>query len=606
MCGIAGRSGSGRTDLETLHRTLRVLAHRGPDSSGMAVVERGPDHQTALLHTRLSIIDLDPRANQPMEYRGRTLVFNGEIYNYREVRSRLEDMGITFTTASDTEVLLKGIVVEGWRFLDDLEGMWAFALYDSNDGTVSLSRDRFGEKPLYTVSTPGGLAFASEIRALETLTGVKLAPNLDHVRRFLVTGYKSLYKVPETFLKGVTQVPPGSVMHITANGDVSVVRYWNPLLDQREVMSFDAAVQRTRAELCRSVELRLRADVPLAFSLSGGIDSVALASLARRELGAQVHGFTIMNTDPRYEERGLVSQTVEHLGIDHTWVALEASDFLPRLRSLISHRGEPLLTITSYVQSLLMREVSESGYRVVVGGSGADELFSGYYDHHLFYLAAIDENTRDQARAAWKERIGPIVRNPFLQDPERFVRDPHFRGHIYLDAARFNGLLTTPMDASFAEGIFDSDPLRNRMLNELFAESVPVLTHEEDLNAMTYSLENRSPFLDRSLAELAFRIPTELLIQRGYAKAVLRESVRGIAPDSVLDSSRKVGFNAPIADLLPLGDPSVVEEILSDSVIWDIVDRTKVAEVLSGHSSKNSESKFLFSLVSVKLFLDTL
>jgi asparagine synthase (glutamine-hydrolysing) len=605
MCGIAGRIGSGRTDLETLHQTLSALRHRGPDSSGLAVVEEGLDSQTALLHSRLSIIDLDPRSNQPMEYCGRTLVFNGEIYNYRELRSRLQGKGVTFTTGSDTEVLLKGIVSEGWKFLDQLEGMWAFALYDGDEGTVTLSRDRFGEKPLYTAQTPGGLMFASEIRVLETLVGSKFAPNFDHVRRFLVTGYKSLYKVPETFLSGVTQVPAGTVMQIASNGAVSVARYWNPRTGEREAMTFEAAVRRTREELCRSVELRLRADVPLAFSLSGGIDSVALASLARRELGAQVHGFTIMNTDPRYEERALVEQTVEHLGIDHTWIPLETEEFLPRLRSLIANRGEPLLTITSYVQSLLMREVSSNGYRVIVGGSGADELFSGYYDHHLFYLAAIDEASRVEARNAWRKQIGPIVRNPFLQDPDQFVHSPHFRGHIYLDAARFNDFLTSPIDAAFVEDASDSDPLRNRMLNELFAESVPVLTHEEDLNAMAYSLENRSPFLDRRLAEFTFSIPTELLIQNGYAKAVLRESVRGFAPDAVLDSSRKVGFNAPISDLLPLGDPKVVNEVLSDSLIWEIVDRTKVSALLANPLDTNSESKFLFSLVSAKLFLDT-
>ena len=596
----------GRTNLDTLHATLQALEHRGPDASGMAVMERGPDFQTALLHTRLSILDLDTRANQPMEYQGRTLVFNGEIYNYREVRARLKAKGVIFNTTSDSEVLLKGIVTEGWQFLDELEGMWAFALHDAADGTLSLSRDRFGEKPLYTFTTRGVLTFASEIRALGTLAGVRFTPNLDHVRRFLVTGYKSLCKVPQTFLNGVTQVPAGTVMRIAPDGGVSVARYWHPRIDERESMTFGDAVRRTREELCRSLELRLRADVPLAFSLSGGIDSVALASLARRELGEQVHGFTIMNTDPRYEERRLVSQTVEGLGIDHTWVRLDTTDFLPRLQSLISQRCEPVLTVTSYVQSLLMREVSESGYRVVVGGSGADELFSGYYDHHLFYLAAIDEASREAARSAWHEQIGPIVRNPFLQDPDRFVRNPTFRGHIYLDAARFNDLLLQPMDCAFVETTFASDPLRNRMLNELFHESVPVLMHEEDLNAMTYSLENRSPFLDRRLAEFASRIPTELLVQRGYAKAVLRESVRGVAPNPVLDNPRKVGFNAPILDLLPMHDSSLLHRILDDSPIWEIVDRAKVAQMLAHPSRQNSESKFLFSLISAKTFLDGL
>jgi asparagine synthase (glutamine-hydrolysing) len=336
------------------------------------------------------------------------------------------------------------------------------------------------------------------------------------------------------------------------------------------------------------------------------VDSVALASLAATVLGADVHGFTIMNTDPRYEERRLVEEAVRVLDIEHTWVPLSTSGFLERLQDLTTRRGEPLLTLSSYVQALLMDEIAAHGYRVVVGGIGADELFTGYFDHHLFYLASIDPEERSTARSWWEQRVRPIVRNPFLQDPETFIIDPEFRGHILLEADNFNSTLLEPIPVEFSETKYHGTLIRNRMLNELFHEAVPVLLHEEDLNAMHYSLENRSPFLDRRLMEFAFTIPTPLLMRHGYTKAVLREAVRGIAPDAVLDSPRKVGFNVPIGDLLPLTNPSVREAILEDSAIWDIVDRDIIAARLNRYQSTNSHSKFLFSLVSAKAFLDSL
>ena len=606
MCGIAGLMTRHGVSMLRVQRALEMLKHRGPDSTGYQLFLGADGVNTGLLHTRLRIIDLDVRSNQPMGIDGNWLVFNGEIYNYREVRDELLLEGVKFSTNSDTEVLLRGILRRGWSILDELEGMWAFAFYREDTGVLTLCRDRFGEKPLWIRRGEDGLSFASEVPVLEALSGVPNTPDLDHLRRFLVLGYKSLYKGQDTFITGVTQVPPGVLMRFDPSGDVSTTRYWTPSLSVQEGMSFEDAVSQTRDLLLRSVDLRLRADVPLAFSLSGGVDSVALASLAATGLGADVHGFTIMNTDPRYEERTLVEQAVRMLGIKHTWVPLSTSSFLERLRGLVATRGEPVLTLSSYVQALLMEQIGSCGYKVVVGGVGADELFTGYYDHHLLYLASVDPAIRSEALFWWEQRVRSTVRNPFLQNPDLFIDDPNFRGHITLGANTFNSALLEPVALEFDETLYHEALIRNRMLNELFHEAVPVLLHEEDLNAMHYSLENRSPFLDRELMEFAYSIPSRLLIRHGYTKAVLREAVRGSAPDAVLDSPRKVGFNVPIGDLLPLEDPSVRAAILEDSAIWDIVDRDVIAARLGGYQSTNSQSKFLFSLVSAKAFLDSL
>lgn len=351
----------------------------------------------------------------------------------------------------------------------------------------------------------------------------------------------------------------------------------------------------------------MRADVPLAFCMSGGVDSMALISIARNELGRDVHGFTIVNTDERYEESDMVEHGVQALGVRHTSIPVATDQFLPRLRSLVRQHDAPLYTITYYAHWLLMQAIHEHGYRISISGTAADELLTGYYDHHLLYLAAVSREPalHSASLAAWQEHVAPVVRNPLLQDPDRFVRDPGERGHIFLDADYFRVGLSQPFDESFTERDMAEVPLRNRMLNELFVECVPVILHEDDHNAMSFSIENRSPFLDRELFEFSQTIPTGHLVRDGKAKAVLREAMRGIAPDPIIDNRRKVGFNAPVLDFLDTSDPAVRDQILDPgSPVWEVVRREAVERVLAMDSLPNSRSKFLFNVVCTKLFLE--
>jgi asparagine synthase (glutamine-hydrolysing) len=200
--------------------------------------------------------------------------------------------------------------------------------------------------------------------------------------------------------------------------------------------------------------------------------------------------------------------------------------------------------------------------------------------------------------------VKPVVRNPFLSDPDLFAKDPEFRDHIYLDAAGFAQYLHEPWSEPFVETAYTRSVLRNRMANELFHEAVPVILHEDDLNAMYYSIENRSPFLDRALFEFSARIPTAHLMRDGYAKAVLRDAMRGIVPDEILDNRRKVGFNAPIFDFLNPADPDTRAALLAPSPIWDLVRRDKITELMDKAFLPNSQSKFLFYFLCSKLFLE--
>jgi asparagine synthase (glutamine-hydrolysing) len=607
MCGIAGYVGTRRLDESVVSASVGLLRQRGPDDSGVMRFDVSQGREVCLINRRLRILDLDARAAQPLGYNRCWITHNGELYNYIEVRRALSARGALFRTESDTEVLVAALAMEGRGVLDQCEGMWAFACYDERDRSLLLCRDRFGEKPLYLFRDATGLYFASETRALAALAGRRFAPNARQLKRYLVNGYKSLYKSGETFFEGVTELAPGSWLHVSADGQETRGRYWSPAIAPEPSMTYADAVLGTRHQLERAVSIRLRADVPLAFCLSGGVDSNAIAAIARRVCGYDVHAFTVVDPDPRYNEDALASTAARALDIRHTRVPVARDGFLDALRRQVAYHDAPVATISYFVHWQLMHRIADEGYRVSVSGTGADELFSGYYDHHLFHLAAIQDQgaALADAKRAWQTHIRPIVRNPFLSDPDRFVKTPSFRDHIYLDAEAFSGYLREPWQEAFAEEVHTSvDQLRNRMLNELLAESVPVILHEDDLNAMFYSIENRSPFLDRPLFDFAGTIPTRHLVQRGYAKAVLRDAVRDIVPAEIIDNRRKIGFNASIHSLIDTRDPAVRESLLADSPIFDIVKRDALAPLLDRTELPNSESKFLFYFINAKLFLE--
>ncbi|MDQ3336699.1 MAG: asparagine synthase (glutamine-hydrolyzing) [Myxococcota bacterium] len=598
MCGIAGYIGKREISSDRIEHTLELMRRRGPDQRAHKRFAT-PDGRTVdLLFSRLAIIDLDERSNQPLEVDGSWLVFNGELYNYLELKQQLDR---AWRTTSDSEVF--GAALRRWGTLpalDKTEGMYAFASYDPTTGSVVLGRDRFGEKPLYFVEDEHGITFGSEVKLLASLRGERLPIDPDHLKRYLVNGYKALYKQPRHFFRGLQELPAASAMTIDASGR-RTERFWTPTFEQDEAMSRDEAVAGVRERLIRSVELRLRADVPIAFCQSGGVDSSSLISIAKKQLGYNVHGFTIASADERYEESALVQQVVDELGLRHTSIPTDTAGFLPRLRELVRYHDAPVYTITYYAHWLLMEAIAKHGYRISVSGTAADELFTGYYDHFLAYLAVAGD---DAARAAWTEHVKPVVRNPFLSNPDLFVKDKSFRDHIYLDAEGFAQYLHAPWSEPFEETLYSSDVLRNRMANELFHEATPVILHEDDLNAMYYSIENRSPFLDRPLFEFSTRIPTRHLMRDGYAKSILRDAMRGIVPDPILDNRTKVGFNAPIFEFLDPNDAATRAELLAPSPIWDVVRKDKIVDLLDKAFLPNSQSKFLFYFLCSKLFLE--
>ena len=605
MCGIAGYFGTIELDPGRIENCLVLMRRRGPDYAAFFQHRSVSDQQVYLLHSRLSIIDLDERANQPFRIGSKTLVYNGELYNYLELKQQLAVRGCDFITESDTEVLLRTITEFGWQGLDKCEGMWAFAIYDESDGSLLLSRDRFGEKPLYLYQNSTGLYFGSEIKFIFALLGHKLDVNYAHLYRYMVNGYKSLYKVKDTFFKGVREFPPASVLFIDDAGFETEKLYWQPTIEQDDSLTYEEAVEGVQSALIGSVRLRLRADVPLAFCMSGGIDSNSLISIAKRVFNYDVHGFTIVNEDARYEEQTYVEHAVHELGIRHTPVQITPDRFLEKLIELVRQHDAPVYTISYYIHWLLMRCIAEHGYRISVSGTAADELLTGYYDHHNLYLYEIrDTPLLEPALTAWNKHIAPIVRNPFLKRPKLYFENPDFRSHIFLNNAEFAKYLGVDWGEDFTEVNYTDSLLRNRMLNELFHEVIPVILHEDDLNAMYYSIENRSPYLDRKLFEFCYRIPTQYLVQDGYAKVILRDAMADIVPDKILWNYRKVGFNAPTFSFLDVQDGTTRAWLLDNGPIFEHIHRPMIEQLIEQDYLPNSESKFLFYFLCAKVFLE--
>lgn len=609
MCGIAGSIGAAVPDERALRATLARLACRGPDARGTRTLPLGVG-RTTLVHTRLSIIDLDPRSDQPFALEHVTLAYNGELYNYRELRRDLEQRGHRFGTDSDTEVLARAYLEHGPDCVRDFEGMWAFALHDARSGTVLLSRDRFGEKPLHLLDDGDTLWFASDTGALAAIAGRRLDVDAEHIIRSVVNGHRSLHQTDATFHVGVRELPPATNLIVHADGTRSTIRWWKPVIAPDATMTFEEAVAGTRERLVSSVALRMRADVPLAFCLSGGVDSSSLVSIAAKVLGADVTTFSIVDVDPRYDERDNIAATLADTGSASHLIELQpGTDHLERLRRLVEAHDAPVATISYLVHAMLSEAIAASGHKVAISGTGADELFTGYFDHYLMHLAAV-HGTEDfaPALAAWQEHVAPVVRNPFLSDPMRFIVDPGFRDHVFLNRDVFRATLRDDVQSwwnePFRETHYTDELLRDRMLNELFHEVVRVILRQDDANSMASSIENRSPFLDTSLFTFAATIPTRLLIRDGYNKAVLREAVSGILDDRVRLSREKRGFNASITSLFDLSSSELREAFLGESRMFDWFERDRIARMLDADAFPNSTKKFLFSFLSAKTFVD--
>ena len=274
-------------------------------------------------------------------------------------------------------------------------------------------------------------------------------------------------------------------------------KYWKPEIEQDVNMSYSDAIEGTKHHhLFESVKLRLRSDVPIAFCLSGGIDSSSLVSIAKKQFNQEVVTFSIIDSDERYNELDNINETIKELKCEHFLIELNYKHILPKLKKLILYHDAPVSTISYLIHSLLSEQIKTNGFKVSISGTSADEIFTGYYDHFNLHLYEMrNHKSFNDHLENWKKFILPIVRNPFLRNPMLYFKDPFFRSHNHLNSEIFSSFLYKNFKIDFSEKIYSGSLLRNRMLNELLHEATPVLLNQDDLNSMMNSIENRSPFL---------------------------------------------------------------------------------------------------------------
>lgn len=570
---------------------LGRILHRGPDEQGYLV-----DGHAALGAVRLSIIDL-AHGSQPMSTPdGRWwLVFNGEAFNYKELRIDLADRGACFRTDCDTEVVLWGLVLEGPRFLEKINGQFALCLYDRSERRALLARDRLGERPLFYAEFDGGLLFASEVKAIASYPGFSCA--LDPVAiRDTMMGWSTL--PGETCFRGVKLLEPGTFARYE-NGELDAHAYWHtPIpgaLEGSPTKSLDDAVVEIREALTNSVRLRLRADLEVGAYVSGGIDSTITAGIAKGLLDTRLRTFSIRFRGGDFDEGDYQSLVHRQLGSDHTEIFIGAGDYEKAFQDVVYHAEMPLYRLAPIPMYLLARAVHERDLKVVLTGEGADEFFLGYdlYRELLVRQALEDEGLSDAERARWVEDLYPyldhfrsgnvagIVRffrgiSGRVDDPLYGHRARHSVGRFGTRLLRSDALRGAPayeerLAASVRRrhpGFDDFSMLEKAVVIESDTLlSGYLLSAQGDRMSSAHAVEARYPFIDHEVVAAASRLPVDHRLHEGRVeKYILKKAFSELIPGAIRDRP-KHPYRAPDADLMldpafghHLPEPEEVEE----------------------------------------------
>lgn len=580
MCGIAGyidRQGRAVSP-SVIEAMTDVIAHRGPDGSGHFF-----GHGFALGHRRLAILDLSEDGHQPMlaPKSSCVIIFNGEIYNYLELRLELAAAGYAFRTKTDTEVILAAYDAWGEACVQRLNGMWAFAIYDPSRQRLFCSRDRFGVKPFYYLDDPERFAFASEIRQLLPLGRVEAETGV--VLDFLLTSFSD--HTEETFYRGVRKLPAGHNLVYDLRSQLFHIERFYRIGRHGEWREKDpqAAAGDYISLLDDAVKLRLRSDVPVGTCLSGGLDSSTVATLAAARYtplaGQPFIGITAIGESPRTDESAYARLVAEAGGM--TWVPLRPTyeDFVHTLPAVVQAQEEPYAGPSINMQWFVMRTAREHGVTVLLDGQGGDETLLGYEKYYASHIATVwrEEGPWRAAQAVLAARrnnakMGFVNTAKFLvgglSAPARYCFYRY--RHRYLKAAP--GL--PPQLSDYARACLDEFALQEL---EIGRTNLPILLRYEDKNSMAHSIETRLPFLDYRALEAALSIPAEFKIKDGWTKWVLRRGMDGRMPDAVTWRKTKLGFEAPEDVWLPRHLPVMWDKVLGSPLLARLCHRERLA-----------------------------
>lgn len=623
MCGFGALVLTGDQKLPSLQAMLDSIRHRGPDDEGWvafsgkqlrATFGGGPDTaadcfgaslpyapdslshvpddaRLVLGHRRLSVMDVSPGGHQPMSFEnGRFwIVFNGEIYNFGELRATLEGLGRRFLSSSDTEVLLASYAEWGRSCLDRLEGMFSFIIVDRSQGTLFAARDRFGIKPLYYwVGPQGFLAFASEIKQFSFLPGWKAVLNGQRAYDFLAWGI--LDHTDETMFANVYQLRPGTFVEIELNSALSFEDggrvesgVWYNLSGDEFSAGIDEAAKGFRDRFGASLRAHLQSDVPVGSCLSGGLDSSSIVCLVNHilrveEREARQYAFSSCSTIPRYDERNYVEEVASYTGAEVTYLYPDLDQLFDKLDLITWHQDEPFGSTSIFAQWSVFSVAARSGLKVLLDGQGADEQLAGYRGYHgalyanLFKRLRWIELWREVKAARDLHGYSVMTAMKYLVDAfsPSFIR--YFLRAVvgketaspnWLDLKRIGAVACDPIRG----GQGASRSIRDLSFRQLTRSNLQMLLHWEDRGSMAHSLEARVPFLDHRLVEFLLGLPDSYKLHRGVTKRVLREGMIGFLPELVRTRMSKLGFATPEEYWICTEAPETFRRALSDAVV---------------------------------------
>lgn len=558
MCGVAAivdQQGQA-ISAAAIQVMARLAHHRGPNGEGYF-----HDSNFALGHRRLAIIDLSESASQPMTAHGATIIYNGEIYNYLEIRKELERRGYRFRTASDTEVILAAYDHWGKACLQQFNGMWAFLLYDPRRESLFCARDRFGIKPLYYTTIKEQFCLASEIKQFTGVEGWQ--PRLNRVRSYEFLAYGWHDHTAETFFKDVFQLPAGHWLEYGLKTHEYQIRpYYQP---EKQLQEFRGPFQEATEVFARlfedSVRLRLRSDVKTGATLSGGLDSSSIVGKMNSiYLGPPFETVSACFHLPQYDEQLFINAVVNRHALINHKVFPSFEEWAETSAAVSWHQEEPTASASVFAQFLVFRKAKEQGLKVMLDGQGADEILCGY---EKFYLPFLKQQFRGHPLAAIRLLFGIMQHH---QAPARQLVQK-FRRHLFsYRIAPSTGTLFQPGFVPSPEELFQRPPgrdVRTTSTNLLKEVGLPVLLHYADRNAMTHSVESRFPFLDYRLVEFCLSLPDEYKISRsGIRKYIQREAMRDILPTKVYHRYDKMGFVTPQEEWVQGARQQMVKAIL--------------------------------------------
>lgn len=558
MCGIAGfinHQLSEEAKKELTFKMLRSIVHRGPENSSLWTKDA-----VSLGHNRLKIIDLSDEANQPFEYEGVIMAFNGEVYNYLEIRKELEGKGYRFRTHGDTEVMCAAYKEWGEQCVTRFIGMWAFALWDTKEQKLFCSRDRFGIKPFYYFEKNSNFYFASEYKALKQVPDFNNEPNISQLQIGIILAL-AVYK-DETFYKDVKNLQPAHNL-VWQHNKIRIEKYWDVDFDRLNMTSLSFEEKKaTFFQLFKeSIQLHSRSDVQNGMCLSGGLDSSAIASMYSTLLPeSKIKSFSIFYEGKNaVDERPFVREVVnKYPNIQPHYFSPNNNDIEEHFHQAAYHADVPLFGSSYLSQYFLMKLAKSEGVTVVLDGQGADEYLGGYL--HSFYRLLASQVSSLQIGKAYKTFSSHIERENYGLSKALGIAAKSFVS-IFSDETRIYNLefgkgdkyFKAPTSLSFEPKT--ENKFNNFLYHQLMSNTLPTLLHFEDRNSMAFSLESRVPFLNHKLVEFAFSIATEDRINtKAETKYILREALKPVLPKAIYERKDKKGFVTP-GEVLWLNGP---------------------------------------------------